>query len=271
MPRAICRLLPILSCLAVALPQVASAQFVPPEDEGFTPPPPPPAETTEPAASTAPANASEPAGREAGATEAKGGAPAASGGPTLPTDFTVGVGAGWVFPGAEVLSPNVGLTRLRVTPEIEVEGALNLGFGSGSTKTDINPDDNTMDTEDRTAHFALALSVDVRYAALRGAHAEFVAGGGIGVGFTGQETDPDGPDNIQRTLSTSLAAQWLLGVNWFVTQNFAVSADVRNPLLSYTNQSTEIPSEDRVDSTTSLDLGLIFAPQARITLLFYLD
>lgn len=234
-------LVPVLAALLL-LPQVSSAQFVPPDQakveaqgETYTPPPAPPRRRAEAAPE-----------------------------PARPEPFSLGIGAGWIFP-ADLRQPTVGSARFLVSEPLTLEASVVLGLGSGSLTT-VQPGD---DTTDNSAAFLVNLGLDVRYALMMRDSANLVLIGGALFGMNGLETDPEGPDNLTRTTNTRLDLHYGFGVDWYLTRHLGLSADAMNSLVTFDSQSDENPAAEVTVTDSQLNAGLVWNPSVRVMLHFW--
>ena len=246
----------LLAILALSAPTAAFAQFVPPEDDGYTPPP-PPATTT--AFDSPTPTRSAPAAAPAPAADAA----------TVPSGFSFGVGAGWLFPGGDLMNPNTAASRFRVTKQLEIEANLGLGGTSSSKEVDIGVDNTDFDTLDLVDGSIVNFGADVRYSLAQSATAEWVIGAGGEFSFNASDIDPDGPNNKTTVTELSYGLQWLIGVNVFFTKHLALSADVRSALFNYSAVQSDTLATETLTTDTDVVFGLFMNPSARVLLMAY--
>lgn len=270
----------------------AVAQFVPPDDtDDYVPPPPPPPPDDDPSAgSDRPMSFSErQALKKKKAEAARKTSPSRrtdddEGGAQQPVGFSIGVGAGFLWtssgfnlgatdktvgPGPGVvtslINPNTFSVRLRLNESISIEPNVMLGFGSTRQITD----QPGTDPENKFDGFAVTLGADVRFSVMTRGPASFIVLGGLGFGVGGIQDDPDGPDNLTRGTLTTFDVTWGLGVIYFITPHVAISADAKNPLVSFRQTKSEIPAADVTDIESRLNMGLVFNPSARMMFHIY--
>jgi hypothetical protein len=201
-----------------------------------------------------------------------------------PEGVSLGFGAGWTFPGAaSVFTPDTAALRLRLGG-VTLEPAFTFrGNGTGTREDESvtlpNQTPQTGETENRAGGYNLGLNLSARFDLASRGPLDLVGilGGRFGLGSTLTQLNVDQTDqrNEQRATTTSAGLDWGLGVVWFLRQNLSVSADVTNPLVTYSVQRTDnerdLPNGTQVRETevsNSLNYGLTLNPQLRV--LFHL-
>ena len=141
----------------------------------------------------------------------------------------------------------------------------------------------TAEDEDTTSGLNLSLNTNVRFSVAEAGPVNFVAIGGLGVGYMQSTVNADVLEENQtderNNSGLSASLNWGLGVEWFLTRHIAVSADATNPLAAWsrntqvrtTTDTTGVePVNTRAESVTSeLNAGLIFQPTVRVMFHLY--
>jgi hypothetical protein len=108
-----------------------------------------------------------------------------------------------------------------------------------------------------------------------------LVGGSVGFSTSTKTVDTGTVGAVDKTTTTNFSAglMWGLGVEWFVTQTFSLSADATNPLVTYSNskvsQHTEQPAgtdkmvSDSDTTTNGFDGALSFRPTVRLMATLY--
>lgn len=202
-----------------------------------------------------------------------------------PEGTTVGVGAGWAFP-QSILEPNTVSVRVK-TGRLTFEPLLNLsgrvGSASSNSSLDMGSVNTTTEDEDTTNGLNLSLNANIRYSVASAGPVDFVAIGGVGVGYAQSGVDSDVLDeyrtDVRTTTGFSTSLNWGLGVEWFLNRHIALSADATNPLvmLSQSTQNRDTtdtsglePVKTHTENITSeVNAGLIFQPSVRVMFHLY--
>lgn len=168
-----------------------------------------------------------------------------------PTGFSVGLGFGWAFPGADVQVPNVATARIRLPSGLTIEPLLDL-----SSTTDTTESGADEVTDDATS---LTVAGLLRFPVIRGTKLDFIATGGVAISRIND--DPDGPDNSVTT--TALSLTYGLAVEYWWRPHWNVSVQTINPLFTFTRVTQDLV-DDVKDTSTSF--GLIFDPDVLLML-----
>ncbi len=203
-----------------------------------------------------------------------------------PEGQTVGIGLGWQFP-TPLLEPNIASARFRLGA-VTLEPSIRLAFDRAGTESETvgrvaDAEPVTVEDEARTRGTGLEVGGTVRYPFARRGNLSLVGLGGVNVGWSSAAQDEDLRDEttVDEARSSALNASlnWGLGIEWFMRHNLALSADARNPLVSWSRTTTTTREErdtpvgratgnsERV--TTALSGGLTFRPQIRVMLHLY--
>jgi hypothetical protein len=200
-----------------------------------TPPAEPaPAETTPTAAPVAGADASNTPDGEAAA-------------PNRPDDWSMGIGAGYVFPApASVLNPTLASVRFRFARGFTLEPLVDISTSKMRTQIgDVKTDNDQVD---------IMFAAHARLPVFSAGKVDFVLLGGAGIGY--HKDAPDGDENDTTTENVFL--DWGLGLDYWPKPRWCLSASATNPLVSLTRTRQEMLGDDRKD--TSAAIGLVFDP-----------
>lgn len=208
--------------------------------------------------------------------------PVASGRPSSPS---VGIGAGWTFPGAaSILTPNTASVRVRLG-QLTLEPTFSFRGNGDRSHTDTSltvpgqPAPQTTEGEDKGSGYTAGVGANVRYDLLSRGPFDLVGILGGRFSYDSRLAQVDVLDttqrNEQRKNTIDAGLDWGLGVVWFLSNNLSVSADVTNPLLTFTSEKTtterDRPNGNQERATqekSGVDYGLSFSPVARV--LFHL-
>lgn len=168
-----------------------------------------------------------------------------------PTDlaFAIGVGYERAATGSfDLQMPNIASVRLRLVTGLTFEPTITLSNTSETT----DPGTGTTSTETITE---LGLGTLVRYPLIRHHRVDFEIVGSIGVDIS--KDSPPGGDMDKTT--TTFDIGWGIGIGYWLSRHWQLSATATNPLLAFTKQSQET-SATETTSTSSTSVGITFAP-----------
>lgn len=231
--------------LLAATTTIASAQPEPMPIDSELPPPPAP-EPQPPPPPPRPPQPPQPPPQPPAAAPAEA--------PTTgrPVGLAIGIGVGYVFP-TSLETPNTTSARLRLVSGLIFEPILTIATAR------VSRDDGTTDEEDETNE--LTLATGVRLPIVRRGKVELELLGSVGV--TTVTDDPDGPDNA--TTTTTLFLGWGVGITYWLNQHWALSVSARNPLVSYSKVSRDLPPPISAEmSTSTTTIGAIFDPTVAV-------
>lgn len=205
---------------------------------------------------------------------------------TRPEAPTVGVSAGWSFP-QSVLEPNTVGVRFRLAgltlePMARLGGTTNSA-GTSATTTLPNTPASTSKSSQGSGGFDVSVGATVRYPVATKGPVDLVAlvGGSVAYSSVTKNTDTGTVGAVDRQTTTGVSAglSWGLGVEWFVSPTFSLSADATNPLVTFTTSKVSAHTEqplgnDKVVSdsdttSTGFDGALSFRPTVRLMATLY--
>ncbi|HEY1817998.1 MAG TPA: hypothetical protein VGG74_36900 [Kofleriaceae bacterium] len=227
-----------------ALCGVASAQTEPPPPPAPPPPPtpeatPPPAPAPPPVAAPAPVAPPE---HEMSIHDMDDDRP-------NELSFAIGVGYERATTGSfDLQMPNIASVRLRLATGLTFEPTITLSNTSETT----DPGTGTTSTETITE---LGLGTLVRYPLIRHRRVDFEIVGSVGVDIS--KDSPPGGDMDKTT--TTFGIGWGIGIGYWLSRHWQLSATATNPLLAFTKQSMETSATETM-STTTTSVGITFAP-----------
>ena len=174
-------------------------------------------------------------------------------------DRAIAIGAGIAAPTGS-LAPNTVSVRLRLADKIEIEPTLGLAISSSTQVVEV-PDDETTNV---TRNIGVGVGALGRFGVAQKESVELQALGGVGFNTGRTTNDPEGSDNNTTTGSVSVGASWGVGITWWASERFSLTADATNPLVSFARSKTEPESGD--SSTTSTDFAFLvqFDPTVRM-------
>lgn len=198
----------------------------------------------------------------------------------------LGIGIGYQFP-TSLLEPNIASARFRVGG-VTLEPSIRLGLDSTTAESEAtnrlaDGDPITAEDEERRRNTGIEVGGTVRYPFARRGNLALVGLGGVNVGWSNTAVDDDLRDdttvNETRTNAFNASLNWGLGIEWFMRHNLALSADARNPLVSWNRTATTtrierdtpvgraVSDTENVNSTVSG--ALTFRPQVRVMVHLY--
>ena len=217
--------------------------------------------------------------------------PSAAGSPSVASTgnrpeqpWSIGIGAGWFFPG-DILAPNTASVRIMIPQVVTIEPfvsvALRRDAGLQSFQSPV-PDASTDDeTVDNT--ITSGLGTDLRFPVLRRGDLDMQFIGQVSAVHTVGLPDVAEGEEAQSN-NTFVKGSYGLGIEWFFVKNIALSADALNPLVSWERSSSETKREltftddtgaeqtgtavDRAENS-ALNVGAIFSPSVRLMFHLY--
>jgi hypothetical protein len=156
--------------------------------------------------------------------------------PKRPEAFAVGIGIGYDFP-TDLQQPNITGVRFRLPSGLTFEPRVIFGFstfkaGSSSTKS-----------------LELGLGTDVRFPRKLHGPVDLIFIGGAGIDRT--SSNPPGSDNS--TSSFAIDLHYGLGLEYWFSQHFSISATAENPVLTLLSTTTDTgPGTSDTTSTTTI-------------------
>lgn len=174
--------------------------------------------------------------------------PAADDGGTRPTGYSIGIGAGVLFP-SQLDTFNTYSVRVRLGSGLTIEPAVVV--------------ENSSDAASHSTQ-VFTLGANVRYPLVARGKFDFEVLGGAA--FSTVKTPNMATPDTDSDRVTNIALQWGIAVAWWISPHFEVSVTATNPLLAYqSNSSTVTGSMD----TSTTDVGLIFNPRVGAMLHVY--
>jgi outer membrane protein with beta-barrel domain len=178
-----------------------------------------------------------------------------------PTDLAFAIGIGYARPAGgsfDLQKPNVASVRLRLINGITLEPIVAIANTSA---------DNTMammTTTDTTTE--LDLGSLVRFPVIRHGRYDFEVLGSLG--FDVVKKNPNGDYNTITT--TTFALGWGIGIGYWFSPHWQLSASATNPLLTYTGVKTETgPDDATANKTSSTTFAVQFDPEVLVMLHLY--
>ncbi len=168
-----------------------------------------------------------------------------------PSELAFAIGLGYVRPvggSFDLQMPNIASVRLRLPSGLTFEPTVTISNSS----VDTDPGDG-MTTTDTISEFGLGTLV--RYPIIRHHHIDFEILGNIGFDVT--KDDPTGANNTKTT--SDLDIGWGIGIGYWLSHHWQLSASATNPLIAYTKTSQDV-SATATMSTSTTNIGLTFEP-----------
>ncbi|MHB8874360.1 MAG: outer membrane beta-barrel protein [Myxococcaceae bacterium] len=203
-----------------------------------------------------------------------------------PEGTSLGVAAGWAFP-QSLLEPNtlgarVRLSTLTLEPNVRLGGLSGSRAQSSSTTLPGIPTAEAK-TQDRNGGYDLLVGTNLRYPVLARGPVDLIAlvGANLGLTRTTKDSDVTATDQVDRQTTSGFSAglSWGLGLEWFFARNLSLSADVQNPLITYSSTTLSTHREqpvlndkqisDTETTTTALDGAVTFRPTVRLQVCLY--
>jgi|HubBroStandDraft_6_1064221.scaffolds.fasta_scaffold429481_2 hypothetical protein len=233
-----------ISILLCAMCGVAGAQ--PQPDQPMPPPPdtgqPPPPLAPQPPPPVAHPTPPPPPEHEVSIHELDG---------DRPSDLAFAIGIGYERPAGgsfDLQTPNIASVRLRLISGLTFEPTITISNSS------IDTDPGTgMTTTETISEFGIGTLV--RYPIIRHHHVDFEILGDIGLDVT-----KDNPANADSTKTTSeLDIGWGIGIGYWLSHHWQLSASATNPLIAFTKTSQQISATETM-STSTTNIGITFEP-----------
>ena len=176
-----------------------------------------------------------------------------------PEELAFGIGIGYARPpggSMDLQTPNIASVRLRLPSGVTFEPIITIG--NTSTEASVA---NMNTTETVTE---LDLGTLVRFPVIRHGNVDFEILGSVGLDVL--KDDPDGDFNTKTT--TSFAIGWGIGIGYWLSPHFQLSASATNRLLDYTSVKTDTgPDAHTSNSATSFEVA--FNPTTIVMLHLY--
>jgi len=223
--------------IAAAQPVDQDTADVPPTPTPTPTPPPPPPPRAEPPPPPPPVE------REASIHDLDG---------DRPTDLAFAIGVGYTRPAGgsfDLQTPNIASARLRLLSGLTFEPTVTISNSS----IDTNPGTGAADSTESITEFGVGTLV--RYPVIRHAKVDFEVLGSIGFDVT--KDDPQGDYNTKTTSDLTLG--WGVGIGYWLTHHWQLSASATDPLVTYTKTSQEV-SQTATMSTSTTSIGITFDP-----------
>lgn len=190
-----------------------------------------------------------------------------------PSELSLGIGAGWTFP-AQVLAPGTVSVRLRLVGGLTLEPSLTLAGSAGTnTNETVFPGTPTSTNESGRNALTLTVGTDIRAPVLARGPLDLVLVGSVFVSRSSSSTDPDGADNNTAMNNLAIGAAYGLAIEWFLGKNLVLSADARNPLVTWnrsrTFQELGVAGAEAETVDSGISAGLVFAPSVRLMVHLY--
>jgi hypothetical protein len=168
-----------------------------------------------------------------------------------PSDLAFAIGLGYERPAGgsfDLQTPNIASVRLRLISGLTFEPTITI------SNTSIDTDPGTgMTTTESIAEFGLGTLV--RYPLIRHHHVDFEILGSIGFDVT--KDDPAGDNNTKTT--SELAVGWGIGIGYWLSHHWQLSASATNPLITFTKTSQQVSDTESM-STSTTNIGITFDP-----------
>jgi hypothetical protein len=169
--------------------------------------------------------------------------------PPRPTEFSVGIGVGYIFP-TSLQTPNVASVRFRLPTGLTFEPRVALASTKDSVDTGTPVDNKTTD---------IGAGTVIRYPTMMHGKFDLELLGAVDIDIVTQ--DPAMDDN--NTTTTTARISYGLAVNYWLTRHWNVSFTADNPVVSFTRVRQEMgPMNVLVTSETTI--GAIFDPTVTV-------
>lgn len=183
-----------------------------------------------------------------------------------PNEKTVGVGAGWSFPGPDIFTPDTVSVRFRLKSGLTIEPIVNASISQSFTHTHVVVGKNRPHVAARDYVANIGFAVQARKPMKRSGPVELHGIVTPSVFVTDSVTNGFGADDRVYDTNTTWALRWGLGVEYFppkFEQHWSVSMDATNPLLAFVYDTTYDQASNSRTNTTTYSLGATFAPAVR--------
>jgi hypothetical protein len=168
-----------------------------------------------------------------------------------PDDLAFAIGLGYERPQGgsfNLQQPNIASARLRLVSGLTFEPTVTI------SNTTLDTDDGMGNTtEESISEFGLGTLV--RYPLIRHRRVEFEIVGSFN--FDVSKDDPPGDFNTKT--ATTLGLGWGIGIGYWLSRHWQISATATNPLVTYTSTGQQL-SQTETMSTSSTTIGLTFEP-----------
>ncbi|MEO6775596.1 MAG: hypothetical protein ABI467_21725 [Kofleriaceae bacterium] len=176
-----------------------------------------------------------------------------------PSDVAFAIGIGYARPiggSFDLQKPNVASVRLRLINGITFEPIVAIANTSRDTSVAM--------TDMSEAITELDLGTLVRFPVIRHGRYDFEVLGSLG--FDVVKDNPPGDYNTKTTTTFDLG--WGIGIGYWFSPHWQLSASATNPLLTYTGVKTEV---DQVNSnkTSETTFAVQFDPEVLVMLHLY--
>jgi hypothetical protein len=175
-----------------------------------------------------------------------------------PNGFAIGLGLGYGLP-TSLETPNRTSARVRLGSGLTFEPLLSIANRTDSEETEPA----TMDTEDKSTEFGLAVLVRIPVITHNHVDLEALAS----AGFTNSKVNPEGDFNS--TTTTTFGIGWGVGVGYWLSRHWQLSMSVTNPLVQYSKSKQQGGMAGVSQTEASTQLGLIFVPQVTAMIHLY--
>jgi len=176
-----------------------------------------------------------------------------------PSELAFAIGIGYARPpggSMDLQTPNIASARLRLVSGITFEPIVTIGNTSNDTTVGMTDTTETI-TE-------LDLATLVRFPVIRHGNVDFEILGSIGLDVL--KDDPTGDYNTKTT--TTFALGWGIGIGYWLSPHFQITASATNPVLDYTAVKQDTgPMTQTKTSTTTFEVA--FNPTTIVMLHLY--
>ncbi|HEY4183311.1 MAG TPA: hypothetical protein VGM90_41090 [Kofleriaceae bacterium] len=171
-----------------------------------------------------------------------------------PAVFSLGFGIGYTINSTvDIHTPSTASVRFRLPSGLTFEPSVALAYGGQTT----SPDGGNSSTDSTTT---FRVGTGIRLPLLHDGKFELE---GLGIASLGVVVDnPDGDNN--NTTTTTIALNWGLAVNYWITQHWDFSVSGYNPLVSYSHAS-----RDGMGSMSTTDIGIVWDPTLVVMMHLY--
>lgn len=176
-----------------------------------------------------------------------------------PSDLAFAIGIGYARPpggSMDLQTPNIASARLRLVSGITFEPIVTIGNTSNDATVGM--------TDTSEAITELDLATLVRFPVIRHGNVDFEILGSIGLDVL--KDDPDGDYNTKTT--TTFALGWGIGIGYWLSPHFQLSASATNPLLEYQSAKQDTGPDTQTKNSTST-FEVAFNPTTIVMLHLY--
>ena len=192
--------------------------------------------------------------------------------PDDPNQKKIGIGAGWVFGGADLLTPNTVSARFVLKNKMVIEPMVQASITQGFEHQHVTIGDNRPHQAARDYFATVGFGVQVRKPVATRGPIQYLVIASPTVVWNDAVDNPFGPDNRIFTSQTIWGLGYGIGVEYFPTKfegHWSLSMDALNPLFAFTYTSTYDQSANFRTNTTNYFLGAVFDPAVRGMLHLY--